>query len=1403
MKKQTILFTALPNALDAAPAPGSKLKLSVFISPRLWNSDAAVASMNLSEFPDFLDWPSVANTAAFQVTFSGGTTLSATRTSPAARSDLWQALFNAATRVKPYAFEDLTGAQVVTFPSAQILDVIQSVYQRAASDPAYGAGADLPSVETWDSDPDLTEIAPPTRPPVEYDPGQMDIGPVRVERPPDFVEEEPAQPEKPCGCLCALWRWLVKLVKKIFGVPGQAQPAGSQPAPAARTPVLPAAASATAGPASEPQVVERAASPKLAAFDDLQAYVAVQPGLAASNLPTQAQIDQKYDFHAMISALGDYPALLRLVGLVVDLEVTLSAPLPAAQGTLQAIPTLNLSLPTTPYTPRTHYELGSTFFRTRPRPGSDLNAGLLRLNDSSRFRLVQAEIAGSGLKLRNMATIQRGWRDHTRRPANRPKNEGLPALQTLGLSVVRPQLGAQLKERFGRAYALNRALALVDASPAPAPAGGSAPAASDELYAEDVRRGYRLDVYDDRAKTWHSLCQRIGRYRFLDLPGDPLPLEDEGFVQMGVTEDLSPAPGPRRLKAHEALFTWDGWSLVAPRPGKIILADDTQVGAQSNTAATPFHLETEFKPKPGSLPRLRFGYSYRLRARAVDLAGNSVFQPGDPAFQQDQAEISALHPFQRFEPASPPALLLKAAPKEGESLETLVVRSAHDSIPADPAESQTERHLIPPKVSQAFVERHGKFDQAPGMKKDPAGYQLASREASTLTHRWDQTLQAFVQLAGVQELTTPEHTFWLQAGDTHEVAYLPDPAARGVLLLGLPGMSSFEEVIEPVGAPVNKIPFGGAWPDPTPFRLRLEGIPRAQLPNPPAWDGTARLLTVQIPQAARLSVRISCYMLAQDLENQAVYQWMRQSNPANLAELEKQAKAGRAWLYMPYRELLLIHAVQQPQAIPELLNLHVAPHPAIPGSQMRTLGDTTAPLAGKLKVDARSTGKVDLHAAWSDPFDDPAKDTFTPGTDALSYQMYVGQVAVNSPEQDALSIDGLVHGIGDTKFHRIRYHAVAATRFREFFDQTNPAIASNLVRPTAAEAATPAAAVAQKEALVFNTSRPAAARPLSPLPTFTWDESRSANLITRRRHSSGLRIYLQRPWFSSGADELLGLLLRPGAIAPTSPEMETINKYTSEWGMDPLWKGEATAPLALGDFSAPAVTRSGLSIPEGKWLLDVAGYPVTFDPLRKLWFCDVLLDPQRAYFPFVRLALARFQPNSIPHAHLSAVTLSDFCQVVPHRTLTYDTSFLQSANREIRIQMRGPAYWHRQWEAYGSPLVQAVLLRGRHSQMHGDLDWEIVPGSPRMLEVVQRDPAETVWQGSLVAPDPLPDPLRVAVLEYELYKQVVGDQASSGESLASLTHLASQASEQAVGGMVIMPPVSAGARLTFFDAVTL
>ncbi len=67
--------------------------------------------------------------------------------------------------------------------------------------------------------------------------------------------------------------------------------------------------------------------------------------------------------------------------------------------------------------------------------------------------------------------------------------------------------------------------------------------------------------------------------------------------------------------------------------------------------------------------------------------------------------------------------------------------------------------------------------------------------------------------------------------------------------------------------------------------------------------------------------------------------------------------------------------------------------------------------------------------------------------------------------------------------------------------------------------------------------------------------------------------------------------------------------------------------------------------------VDVAPHDVFYDPDRRLWYCDIEIEAGASYWPFVRLALARYQPVSVGGAHLSEVVLADFMPLVADRWL--------------------------------------------------------------------------------------------------------------------------------------------------------
>src|SRR5207244_3492186 len=147
------------------------------------------------------------------------------------------------------------------------------------------------------------------------------------------------------------------------------------------------------------------------------------PPQGSVTLPTAVDLEELYDFHSMIASLGDYPKLMRMLGLVVDLRIDVSAGAPAATGTVKVEPAIPFTMTAAVATPRTHYRLDDASFLATPRPDDpSIGNGLLLLNDTAQFRVIQVDVVGGAVKLQNTATSMVLVSDQTKRAPNMPDN---------------------------------------------------------------------------------------------------------------------------------------------------------------------------------------------------------------------------------------------------------------------------------------------------------------------------------------------------------------------------------------------------------------------------------------------------------------------------------------------------------------------------------------------------------------------------------------------------------------------------------------------------------------------------------------------------------------------------------------------------------------------------------------------------------------------------------------------------------------------------------------------------------------------------------------------------------------------------------------------------------------------
>jgi hypothetical protein len=981
---QTITWTALPNGYTA----NGKLKLSVFVAPRLTTNPAVETTLDAGGFKDFSDWPTTLQPGiSFTVSFSSGQTISGPNVTRVGtplsglRGDLWRALFPPATVVRPFRFKDLQNFEILSYPAQYLQQFLKNLYVNMAVQ----SGIEHPDVDQLiggaGTFQDIAFYPAPRGGDANRKPRLLAVLLDALKRDKTIKPVKPASPDDHARNFLQL---------KLFHKPMTKQP------------------------------------------------------VQLPNLQDPAVARGLIDFHQALAALGEHPELLRVLGLVHDLEVTPPPQLPPAQGTVKVSATFTSlsgpAVPTKPLSPWTRYELAqaSGKFIAAPRSSasnpSDLNNGMLRLNDPAAYDVVQVDLDGAAVKAMNFAETLLRSISLKHKSQDTPTQFAAPSLRTAGISITR----------------LGRASRLHDAVIGTASKNNLLEQGNDFgmiLDADDLVRGYRIDVLDVDSNQWYSLCRRKATYRFgptsaLQVESDPA--KDEGQVSLALT---SPAGNPNgQARLTESIALWQGWSLVAPRPGNTINKDGMPEDV-ADAPITPFKLQASAEPAHNSLPRMRYGKKYRVRARAADLAGNSV-----PFTSTDASAASKEVTFGRFEPVPSPTLLFRKSPKTGETVDRLVIRSYEDA----PSSEVAERHVAPPKTTQLQAERHGLFDTAANGGLNEATYldivNLESGTFSTVDGKKDPTFD-------VPQVTVP---------------YLPDPLARGAAFRYLPGMPanpdpSYASFMDPDFSPAAEL----AWPNSRAFRIELRPDPTEDPAprTPPHWvGGDTRVLQVFVRKGDDLTARLSSFLREEDLNAMGLYHWIGENSPSSLPQVRGQAKYGAHWMITPHRPLQVVYAVQRPLIAPawEILTAN------------RNLGETFARLTHEahphMPISGKSTSTLEVWGDWVEPQDNVDEPTprWLPWHNAIEGTSKAFEMTLARDDGYAMIRDRW-HEFGDTRHRMVRYSAIANSRFKEYFG--DPSL--DFTRRT-------------KQAALVNV--PSSARPMTPkvkyiVPTFGWQRS--------------------------------------------------------------------------------------------------------------------------------------------------------------------------------------------------------------------------------------------------------------------------------------------------------------------------
>jgi hypothetical protein len=1324
--KQTFIYTTLPNGKVTVEG-NEYYSISLHCGIRLSHS----AATTIATFPEISQWArKIKNATGFKVRWNGNDPVDATADTSAVDPEVWETLIHPAVKVSAFIVEDKTRQRIHAYPVHEISKTLLNVYED------FGIKSPVKLLK-----------------PGAFLMNEKVRGMGRQTIEPQVINTYQRIEDKSAG------KAEVRQDIKGLRIDRQAmlQPTIRQ------QPVTNYRQILQSGNYSRLKEQDNKPEFQFARFRDFHRIDTERPKLKAE--PVQVP---EFEFHDIMAQMSDYPQMLRKLGLVIDLLVPANGLSLPDEGKVSAFPVgMEFNDDTEISVTSTAYRITTQGFFAREKAGSDLRNGFVRLNTADfsiaqidtdgtaiqtinkvdeQAKIVAEKVSGLQLRYRMMTPEEEEVEDEDdEKREEEVEAEGLPTIRSAGIAVIKNQVETYLNARFIKARDLDVKLA--------APAATKLPSTQLQLnaqlmqinpqitamkiqmpeeeimYANDLVMGYRMDVaYAEAPDKWYSLHYKQDEVVIYDENKNAWGVDgikpDEGFTQLALTEDEE----GEDVFVTGVIARWMGWSLAVERPGFAIneaegtgedAKDYVNKDESEEDKKYGYHPEANVRMNvrsqliPGTLPSLRYGKSYHLRMRYVDVAGNSV--PLDAVPDNPGEAIVRNITYRRFEPVASPVILAGNKYKVGEDVEHLVIKSNFDVSVNDynepgvqPADKESRRVVVPPPNSQLTAERHGKFD---------AAFSGNAEEA----RRIYELITSHEQSPGVND---PEDKVY--SADTFKITYLPDPAAAGVVFFLADG---YDDTHTQRFSPqrVEFIPTGSFgsnnWLDARPLTIELvEGDISS------VWNESARVLTFSLPKGHRARVKYACFWSEENLKNLSGI-WHQLSSKSGFSQVRNHLINGEHWMVSPAREMELLHAVQQPLDVP-VLNDTAAD---------RGYMDTPAWIKTRIRIHGQSTGKVELDATWKEWDDNPLKPVplevnhrqkldpvnikynesvhhvgYTPPKNpdfkvintlpSLSVAERSPQIRYNTRMREAreaikteppkekkgnnartlkllplfskayvLKSFGLMHSFDDTKHRFVDYKPTATTRYKEYFRQ-----------PDAERNLQPIEGLNfSKEGEAVKVNILSSDRPLPPeveyiIPTFNWHKSGDEDRLTHIRSGGGLRVYLKRPWFSSGEGELLGVLTAPRGTAENLPELPV--KY-SQWGSDPVFPfpGDKGFHLTPSNFKWQSKTDRELVYPGlSNTKADVVGFAPQFDAERKLWYADLSINPGTRYFPFVKLMLARYQEHSLRISNtdvcLSPVTETDFIQLVPERKVQLVVERRGDTAISIKIEISGFVY---------------------------------------------------------------------------------------------------------------------------------
>ena len=920
-----------------------------------------------------------------------------------------------------------------------------------------------------------------------------------------------------------------------------------------------------------------------------------------------------------------HPSLARRVGLVCDLNIDVSSrDMPDGKLLLRAsVKDPSVKIPFTACALREESE--KVFFLPRPAPSDETcvgdDGGILRM----RKRMPNNSLA-SIFYLETLDYVASLHREEVAKEVSPAATTSHREVSS-GLALIHDGVGLDSeKYKYGTVTLANLRQEYI-------------------LFAGALRYGFRVDVRENR--EWFSLCRRRVTYRTDENSWEE---EDEGiFTPNPVTNDGGGA------QQHEELLRWNtSGSLVVSMPGKV------SDGNEPNPTFLGSVRYAERLPLSG-LAALRFRHDYAMRLRSVFAGGYSLKLTDilTTAADTDDEGVTAIHRFRRSESVAAPLIVTDSKNpgicndpgKDGDHPNEHRVYCSADMR----AGKVAVRYVHPPNVTEEDILLSGELD----LMKPEDSYRLFKRFAD------------------------------LAPSSASDVRGLPDPDAIGASfrfrLRGQNVVGSAQTC--PVNSTnVDLVPgcdTSGSlsfyrdrktWPSFRPIRLEVSAV--RQGPTQVRFDWKAGRIAVRLAPGATVESHI------QTIPRTTAKRQLKEDDGVPLFSSLKDD------YLVPSRLLLSSVSTRSVERLTPtevgvaseafFLSKHATKKPTtapIWGAPevLRTQGQNLAIIRDSPVFDQWTTGKLSLSYTWQELScaNVPGGLTFAK-KEGNSEEISVGEDLGTNDGELSLSPRQLDFSVlfDDSKARDISAHLVAHGHFADCFGATLSAGRQE--------------AGAKKEFVIPNCAvpRPPVVKYALPLTSL----KRESETRVRRsvRKSNAIRLYLSGCWSDTGRGELLGVVCAPHSQESLSDSDRRQNeKFFSQWGAEVLFRTKA---LGDGPFAhhfewatvlfdgvqavTPEEARKNIRVDRPAI---VAGHKVHYDEIRKCWYSDISVPAARnSFLPWIRLGLARFQPDSIFGCHVSPVVLSAFCQFLPDRTVTVVRSGADPRMLQISVAGIGP-----------------------------------------------------------------------------------------------------------------------------------